>query len=72
MEKSLHELAVRLCEGGGVWFQGHFIRAIEVPDEIDECMICPCDSECHEEMAALCRECDDYNGKKHYLRFKQR
>lgn len=67
-ENSLHDLAVRLCEGGVVWFQCHQIRAIECPDEDNPCMVCDMDSECRMAMTDLCAECESITGRRYRLK----
>ncbi len=64
---TLHEKAVRLCEGGVVFHCGYFFQAHDVPDEEGSCFLCELDSICRPEIADLCRECDDYDGKDHCL-----
>lgn len=68
-ELSKHEMAVRLCEGGIVVYQGFAIAAEEIPEDECACMICQMDCVCNMEMMDLCAECDCYNRKKHYLKF---
>lgn len=65
---SLHSLAVRLCEGGEVWFQDHTIRAIECRDSDNPCELCDMDSECRMEMTDLCGECESYSRKRYLLK----
>lgn len=67
-ENSLHALAVRLCEGGVVWFQNHQIRAIECPGADNPCMLCDMDSECRMAMTDLCAECECITGKRYLLK----
>lgn len=67
-ENSLHALAVRLCEGGVVWFQNHQIRAIECPGADNPCMICDMDSECRMAMTDLCGECESYSRRRYCLK----
>lgn len=64
--KVLRTLAVRLCEGGIVQFNGHFIMAKEVPDG-NPCYECQMDSICDMAMTDLCAECDGYSHTKHCL-----
>lgn len=64
---TLHDLAVRLCEGDQVEFFGLFIRAKDTPIEHDSCSICKMDCICHHDMSELCRECDLYHNHAHYL-----
>lgn len=71
-EVSLHALAVRLCEGGVVWFQGHQIRAIACPVADNPCMICDMDSECRMAMTDLCAECEIYREQKYCLKIVER
>lgn len=68
-EKSLHEMAVRLCEGGHVCIVGHFLKAVEVTDGFDPCNECDLDSVCVYDVQELCAECDSYTGTKHLLKF---
>lgn len=65
--KSLHDLAIRLCEGGTVWFEGHCLRAIKLPDWADACNECNLDSICNHDIQELCLECDALVGKSHCL-----
>ena len=66
-ELTVHEMAVRLCEGGSVWYLGHNLRAGIACSEDFPCDLCHVDCECHEQMAELCRQMDWYDGKRHYL-----
>lgn len=66
--KNLHELAVRLCEGGCVDFFGHAIRA-KVVYAVDDCCchLCEMDSICDNNFTDLCAECDGITHQKHIL-----
>lgn len=64
---NLHALAVKLCEGQPVFFQGHSIRARVIPQNYWACYFCDMDCLCNEDMRDLCLECDDYDRKKHIL-----
>ena len=64
---SLHDKAVRLCEGGVVEFQGHFIRAGEYYGDGNPCYECNMDSICSNGMVELCAECDEVTDSKHIL-----
>lgn len=64
---TLHEKAVRLCEGGVVFHRGYFFEAHTALDEVFSCDMCSLDCICREEVYLLCRECDMYDGKDHYL-----
>ena len=66
---TLHEKAVHLSEGGIVEVAGLFVRAKSVPECFDGCDACQMDCLCHGEMADLCTEICDYDGKEHYLVF---
>lgn len=64
---SLHEKAVRLCEGGVVFHCGYFFQAQTVSDIETPCDRCHLHSICRPEIAQLCAECDLYEFKGHYL-----
>lgn len=65
----LRDKAIRLCEGGIVEVDGHFVKA-EVVDESDcPCYVCEMDSVCRTEFNDLCTECDSYDRKHHILKF---
>lgn len=66
-QMTLHEKAVRLCEGGVVEFEGHFVRAVRYEGNFLSCPDCKMDSICSMEMSNLCAECDDYEGCQHIL-----
>lgn len=66
---SRHDMAVRLCEGGEVYFQGHWLKAIAVPEGENPCELCRMDCLCHFAMINLCAACDDYDRRKHLLYF---
>lgn len=65
---TLHEMAVRLCEGGTVWFQSLQVKAVEVKGFDPPCDFCDMDCLCHGEMVELCEECDHYTGKMYRLK----
>lgn len=65
-DRELHSLAVSLCEGDIVKFNGHWIMAKEVPGG-DPCYECEMDCICDSDMKDLCAECDAYNRKKNCL-----
>ena len=67
-EKELHEKAVRLCEGGTVEVNGHFVKAVVVNGIGVECDVCEMDSICRMDMVDLCCECDAYDRKCHILK----
>lgn len=66
---TLHEMAVRLCEGGVIEYGGHFIKAKNVSDLDNPCQVCQMDCVCDMNMVDLCAECDTYTRTKHYLSF---
>ena len=66
---SRHDMAVRLCEGGEVFFQGYWLKAITVPKGENECELCRMGSICRMEMTDLCAECDAYERCGHLLYF---
>lgn len=70
-EPSLHDLAVRLCEGGTVYFEGHYFKAVTVPGGFSCCDECELDSICHGLISSLCLECDYYEGGSHLLKLNK-
>lgn len=65
--KSLHEKALRLCEGGIVEINNLVVRA-KVTDDISEaCLLCEMDSLCDSEVTLLCVECDNLDHHNHYF-----
>lgn len=66
---SLHEKAIRLCEGGVVDIDGHAVRAVECPHVENPCMVCEMDSACRMDMTDLCGECEAITQKRYYLKF---
>lgn len=68
-QMSRHDMAVRLHEGGEVFFQGYWLKAIAVPEEENPCELCEMDCICRMEMTDLCAECDGYGRCKHLLYF---
>lgn len=65
--KKIHEIAVRLCEGQAVWFNGHLIRAFDYKGNEAACFDCRMDCLCNNDMCDLCAECDGYHHHQHYL-----
>lgn len=70
-QMSLHEMAVRLCEGGEVFFMGYWLKAKELPNDVFPCEECKMDCICHlgEPLCDLCHECDEYTNTPHLLYF---
>lgn len=64
---TLHEKAVRLCEGGVVFHRGYFFQTQTASDEEFSCNKCDLGDICPYEIYRLCKECDDYDGRDHYL-----
>lgn len=69
---TLHDKAVRLCEGGVVECTGHYIRAKEIHPGFTACMECSMDSACDLEMSNLCDECDSLTHTEHILLFNHK
>ena len=68
-ETSLHDLAVRLCEGGVIDYDGFALKAKDVGHEENPCYLCAMDSTCNMAMTDLCAECDGVTHTKHILMF---
>lgn len=68
-QMSLHDMAVRLCEGGIVQCSGHFIKAKDIGNESHPCYLCTMDSACNQEICDLCFECDEIGMSGHILVF---
>lgn len=68
-QMSFHEMAVRLCEGGEVFFGGFWMKVIKVPEDRNPCELCRMDCVCQMELATICAECDGYERCKHLLYF---
>lgn len=66
---SLHDLAVRLIEGGIVQCDGQFVKAVEVSGPDLPCFVCKMDSACSPKLQELCVEVDLISGINHYLDF---
>lgn len=60
-EKSIHEKAVRLVEGGIVNIDGHTVKLGKDTYIFDPCFCCEMDCLCHigNEMCSVCEECDN-------------
>lgn len=66
-EMTLHEKAVRLCEGGVVECMGHYVKAKTYKGKDLPCIDCKMDSICQDELCDLCAECDGLTNEEHYL-----
>lgn len=66
-EKQLHDTAIRLLEGGREYYNGHWIRAIEVKDDVMPCTICYMDSICSIEFTKLCIVLDCISYKRYMI-----
>ena len=64
---TLHDYAIRLCEGGKIWFNHHMIRTEMALGECDSCTICAMDSICDMNFQELCAECEAITHKTHIL-----
>lgn len=67
-EKTMHDLALALCEGRNVWFNNHSIRFVTIEGEDNACLLCEMDSICNMEMVDLCGECESIKRKKGLLK----
>ena len=65
----LHELAIRLCEGGIVEYGAYSLKAKDLGHEEDVCLLCCMDCVCDINMSDLCAECDSITHSKHILMF---
>lgn len=66
---SLHDLAVRLCEGGTIDFGGYALKAKDVGQEENPCYLCEMDCVCDMQLTDLCAECDGLTRTKHIIMF---
>lgn len=66
-EMSLHDKAVRLCEGGVVECMGHVVKAVAIATSDLPCIDCGMDSICRDEMCDLCAYCDNLTSEEHIL-----
>lgn len=66
---SLHDMAIRLCEGGVIEYGGYFLKAKNLGIEEDPCTLCNMDCVCDINMTDLCAECDSITHSKHILMF---
>ena len=69
---TIHEMAVRLCEGGADEINGLVVKAKKYKTDIMLCDICDMDCLCHGIMSDLCSECDSYDGFQHLLYLPKR
>lgn len=65
---SIHAKAVRLCQGGIVEIDGHFVRAVRYVGNDLPCYECEMDSICQGDMELVCAECDCTTGLKYILK----
>lgn len=66
---SIHDMAVRLCEGGTAWIDGHCLVAVECEPDVRGCDVCKLDSACSMKIAVLCGECEVLTDKHYHLDF---
>lgn len=66
---TIHEMAIRLVEGGVAEIGGYFVKAIDVGHEENPCNLCSMDCVCCMELTDLCAECDGITRTKHILKF---
>lgn len=67
--KSVHEKAIRLLEGGIVDVDGLNLICVCFSGEKHECEVCEMDCLCHQgnDICAVCTECSDISRRKCYL-----
>lgn len=60
MIMTVHDKAIRLCEGGIVEIEGNWFGLIRLSEYFDDiaCVECNLDSICHKEHADVCGECE--------------
>lgn len=66
-EMTIHDKAVRLCEGGAVWCMGHYVKAQVFQMDYLPCIDCNMMSICQDELWDLCVECDNLTNENHML-----
>ena len=66
---SLHDQAVRLCQGDVIDYGGYALKAKDVGYEENPCYLCSMDCVCNMAMSDLCTECDGITHTKHILIF---
>lgn len=66
---TLHDMAVRLAEGGTVDFGGFALKAKEVERGDNPCLLCSMDSACTIDLIDLCAEVDGYTRSTHIIMF---
>lgn len=66
-QMTLHDKAVKLCEGGVVWCMGHYVKAQTLETDDFPCFDCKMYSICHDELIDLCAECDNLTNENHML-----
>lgn len=64
---SLHDLAIRLIEGGIVQYDGQFVKAVKALDPDAPCLECAMDSACSLKLMELCAEVDQISNIGHCL-----
>lgn len=60
IDMTVHDKAIRLCEGGIVEIKENWFALIRFPKYFDDisCYECYLDSLCHKEHADICGECE--------------
>lgn len=64
---SIHDLAIRLIEGGIVQYDGQFVKAIEALDPDAPCLECTMYSACSLQLMELCAAVDGISNIGHCL-----
>lgn len=70
-KESLHDLAVRLCEGDTVEFNGLYLKSNTVSSGNISCWACQMYGACTVRFSELCMECDLTDHKTHHLEFAE-
>lgn len=68
-EKSVHDQAIRLIEGGIEEIDGHYVALVHAPYIFDPCFVCELDCICHKGNAFcnVCEECDSITNEDCFL-----
>lgn len=64
---NLHENAIRLLEGGIVWFDNHSLKLADITYDLQPCLWCDLDCACSESIKNLCQECDSITQSQHIM-----
>lgn len=67
-QKTLHEKAIRLIEGGVAEVDSLVVRAVKVPEGYEPCFWCSMDCLCKGDIAKLCAELDLIDSNQYKLK----